>query len=277
MEPRSHIEYILARIQPDFVVVFSGNIGRLIKKITPQTDVPIGISWASLSNLSSIQSLDDNILHISNSDFIASAVDKKFGGKIITIPPLIERERYSNPRPSNGKFVTFINPIEFKGVEKAMEIAGLCEDIPFLFQEGWQIKKDDLYHLKQQLLLLPNVTFTRQTRHIEKVYKQTRILIAPNKGEEAWGRVITEAQCSGIPVLASNVGGLPESVGNGGMLFDVDSTANEWAAKIKELYHSDSLYQEWSKKAYDNAHGLKLSSDFLAEKLLSFILNNVKQ
>jgi glycosyltransferase involved in cell wall biosynthesis len=74
-----------------------------------------------------------------------------------------------------------------------------------------------------------NVTLHPPTRDMRPLYARARLLLAPSQWEEAWGRVATEAQVSGIPVLASNRGGLPEAVGNGGILLPADAPGNEWA------------------------------------------------
>src|SRR3546814_9881685 len=42
---------------------------------------------------------------------------------------------------------------------------------------------------------------------MREVYRRTHTLLVPSQWEEAWGRVATEAQFSGIPVLASDRGG----------------------------------------------------------------------
>ena len=64
-------------------------------------------------------------------------------------------------------------------------------------------------------------------------YAQARILLVPSVWEEAWGRVVTEAQLSGIPVLASAIGGLPESVGPGGILVPPGSDVEVWDAHLR--------------------------------------------
>ena len=55
-------------------------------------------------------------------------------------------------------------------------------------------------------------------------YKEIDIMIVPSLVEEAFGRVVIEANFNGIPVLASNRGALPELIkeGENGMIFDPD-------------------------------------------------------
>ena len=53
---------------------------------------------------------------------------------------------------------------------------------------------------------------------MRSVYRDTKVLLVPSQWLETWGRVATEAQFSGIPVLASRSGALPEAVGPGGIL-----------------------------------------------------------
>ena len=55
-------------------------------------------------------------------------------------------------------------------------------------------------------------------------YSEVDIVVVPSKWEEPFGRVIIEAFCHGIPVIAANRGGIPEIVSaENGWLFNPDS------------------------------------------------------
>lgn len=84
---------------------------------------------------------------------------------------------------------------------------------------------------------------------MKTVYGRTRILLAPSKWEEAWGRVASEAHCSGIPVLGSTRGGLPEAIGKGGVTLDHDAPADDWARELKRLWMDDDHYARLSADA----------------------------
>ncbi|WP_353622770.1 glycosyltransferase [Aliirhizobium terrae] len=102
-----------------------------------------------------------------------------------------------------------------KGLALALELARLCPDIPFLFARNWPLSGREEAELKQNLKALPNVTLLQRSSNMSEIYAKTRILLVPSQWEETWGRVVSEAQISGIPVLATKVGALPESVGPG--------------------------------------------------------------
>jgi glycosyltransferase involved in cell wall biosynthesis len=145
--------------------------------------------------------------------------------------------------------VTFINPHVEKGFERAVEIAARCPDIPFLFVESWKLDAENRARVERAIAHLENVTLEGRTGDMKTVYGRTRILLAPSKWEEAWGRVASEAHCSGIPVLGSRRGGLPEAIGKGGVVLDYDAPLDEWVSALRRLWSDDGHYEELSAAA----------------------------
>ena len=114
---------------------------------------------------------------------------------------------------------------------------------------------------------LSNVTLLAPQKDMRKVYGRCKILLVPSLWEEAYGRVVTEAQFSGIPVVASNRGGLPEAVGPGGILIEPDGPIEEWVSVIRELWQNDEFYKERSAAATAYAHRRELSYAFLLDAM----------
>jgi lipopolysaccharide heptosyltransferase II len=59
-----------------------------------------------------------------------------------------------------------------------------------------------------------NVQFLGYQKIIEEILKEARILVAPSVIEESFGRVIIEAFASGVPVIATRLGGFKEIIEN---------------------------------------------------------------
>jgi glycosyltransferase involved in cell wall biosynthesis len=66
-----------------------------------------------------------------------------------------------------------------------------------------------------------------------EIYARTRILLVPSR-YESWGRVGLEAASSSIPVIASALPGLQESLGSAGIFRDPECPA-DWAEAITAL------------------------------------------
>ena len=86
--------------------------------------------------------------------------------------------------------------------------------------------------VEAQLALFPNVRFVRRLADTREIYARTRILLVPSVVEEGGPRVIREAQLNRIPVLGSARGGVPEMVGDGGLIIADYEDAGAWAAAI---------------------------------------------
>ncbi|MEJ6393531.1 glycosyltransferase [Gymnodinialimonas sp. 2305UL16-5] len=178
---------------------------------------------------------------IANSEFTARTYQEAFGIAATVIPPTINREKYEGP--TSGDFVTFVNPVAEKGVERAIEIAARCPDIPFLFVESWLLSPSDLKSLGEAIRPYPNIRFEHRTDDIRTIYGRTRIVLAPSKWAEAWGRIASEAHCSGIPVVGSTSGGLPEAIGPGGIALDYTAPIDDWVAEVRRLWDDPHHYR----------------------------------
>ncbi|TPL58951.1 glycosyltransferase [Mesorhizobium sp. B2-2-4] len=198
-------------------------------------------------------------LYIANSQFTARAYKQKFGIDAAVLPPTINAALYSTP--TTGQFVTLINPYEEKGFELAVRIAGACPEIPFLFVESWKLADDHRARIEQTIAPFSNIRLENRTGDMKTVYGRTRILLAPSKWEEAWGRVASEAHCSGIPVIGSRRGGLPEAVGPGGVVLDYEAPLADWVAAVRLLWNDRQEYDRLSATARSFSERPELDPD----------------
>lgn len=195
-------------------------------------------------------------LLVANSRFTAARAEAILGLAVASFPPLINLPSYHTS--STGEFVTFINPVAKKGVELAFAIAEHLPDVPFLFCEGWPQAEADWQRLVERCDALANVTLVRRTTDMRSIYGRTRVLLVPSQWEEAWGRVVTEAQASGIPSLVSTVGGLADTAGVGGLALAPDAPPELWAATLRQLWQDQALRQALSALATAQANHLRV-------------------
>ena len=205
--------------------------------------------------------------YIANSQFTATRFRQRFGMSPAVLPPLFRRSDYATE--VIGSTVTFINPVAVKGVELALEIAALCPQIPFAFVRGWPLGFREEARLKREAKRLGNIELRDRTTDMRSVYRDTRILLVPSQWEdETWGRVVTEAQFSGIPVITSNRGGLPEAVGPGGIVLPYNAPASIWADAIVALWASEGRYAQLSQAALDHSARADIDPERQVSKLI---------
>jgi glycosyltransferase involved in cell wall biosynthesis len=108
---------------------------------------------------------------------------------------------------------------------------------------------------------MKNVRIMRSTPDPREFYALSKLILMPSMIESA-GLVAMEAMTNGIPVLASNRGALPETIGDAGFLFDIparftpttlefptDEEVAPWVETIIRLWDDAAYYEQSSRAA----------------------------
>lgn len=265
--PGRALSEVLARVAPDVAVLHPDKAADLFAGLrAARQPTLVYLRDIEFGRLGFVPAAAPGVGFVANSQFTADAAHATFGIRSIVIPPLILPLRYATT--VNGDEVLFVNPVPEKGVELAFEIAALCPRRQFRFVEGWPLDAAKRAALEARARALGNVTLQASTQDMRPVYARSRVLLAPSRWQEAWGRIVTEAQLNGIPVLATRIGGLPESVGNGGLLFAPEAPAQDWAEALERICTDPAQYQALSRRALARAAAPDLQAGVLVGDLL---------
>lgn len=186
---------------------------------------------------------------ITNSDFMKNFIQHHYPNANISVlfPPIdITIKNYKTPPPQ--PIVGIINPSSRKG-----------EDIFISLAKHYPSFKFKYFSQSDKNYTFENIEYAGWLSDREVLFSNVDILIAPSVWSEPFGRVSVEAIRSGIPVLVSNVGGLPETVDPA---FVVHSQSFEsWTKKIHWLINNPAEVESaWfssiirSKKFEQNSH-----------------------
>ncbi|WP_163272922.1 glycosyltransferase [Chelativorans alearense] len=233
---------------PDVVVAQSGKVLRVARAFR-EVGLPTVIYLHNVEFEDHGEPIEDfgDAVFLANSQFTADRYRDAYGISSTVINPLFQPERYKVD--SRRERVLFVNPHPAKGVDLALALARACPDIPFDFVESWTLSEDQRSALVQSIAELGNVTLHSRTGDMREHYGRARVVLVPSRWEETWGRIASEAHYSGIPVLATEVGGLGEAVGPGGILLPPQAELPEWAAALRSLWEDSTLYETLSRAA----------------------------
>ncbi len=200
--------------------------------------------------------------------------------------PVYGAPPFPNLASFNSGFVTIINPCELKGVEIFLDLARAFPEVSFAAVPTWGADDTVLQQLRDQ----PNVRLIPASDEVEDILSQTRILLVPSIWPETFGYVVPEAMLRGIPVLASNLGGLPEAKLGVEYLLPVAPAQRRgdsyvcppqeiqpWSQALSELLGDAEIYQQCSRKSREAALHFVSQIDSLAfEQLLSGLETSFK-
>lgn len=246
------VAWTVERERPDLLVVQAERpVPILLAARTAGRPVLVYLRDVELHKIDGRLPLDPAVGYVANSAFTAARYRDAFGIDALAIPPLIRPERYRCA--TDRSFVTFVNPVPAKGSEIAFALAESRPDLRFLFVAGWPVGAAEDRARQARARRAGNIVWQASVQDMRRIYRRTRLLLAPSQWEEAWGRVVSEAQISAIPALASNRGGLPEAVGPGGVLVDHDAPIDAWRAALAGIVDDDTTYARYSAAAAGHA------------------------
>jgi glycosyltransferase involved in cell wall biosynthesis len=222
-EPARRAQVLRAQIQdfhPDWVLVSSEDLGHgLLREAhhsapgrvvylahTPQF-YPFGpASWNPDPGATELVAHSAGIVAIGH--HMAQYIEHELHRPVAVIHPPIYG---GGPFPYYGNFdrglITMLNPCAVKGLSLFLDIAQKLPEQEFGVVPGWGTTREDRRNLER----LANLRFLPNARNIDDILAQTRILLMPSLWYEGFGLIVMEAMLRGIPVIASNSGGLTEA------------------------------------------------------------------
>lgn len=212
------------------------------------------------------------------SRFLAAQYRAQSGARADVLHPVIRPERFvaegeasiaADPSRRRLGFVTVINPIPQKGLALIGRLARRAgkerPEMTFCVVEG-RMTKEAAARVGSSLPGYSNVWWLAQQQNLREVYRRSSALLVPSFWREGFGRVVVEAQLSGLPVFASRIGGLPEALGDGGRALDVpeahvadffhpvdDALLEHWWAPLREIWDDEAAYAAMAARARPGA------------------------
>ena len=151
---------------------------------------------------------------------------------------LLDKNKIKIELGLKNKVVGFVgNLLPVKRADKLPEIfyeINKQKEVDFLVVGDGPLKKEIEQRCKEKNL---NVLFTGKIPHdeIPKYMNAMDVMILPSRNE-GFGAVVIEAQSCGVPVVGSDNGGIPEAVGNGGIIVkEGDYFEKRFATAVIEL------------------------------------------
>lgn len=173
--------------------------------------------------------------------------------------------RFENP------YVTMANPCAVKGIDIFLGVADRLPDLRFAAVPMWGTTTTD----RAELLRRPNIRLLEPFDDIDDLLALTRIMLVPSVWHEARSRMIVESMSRGVPVIASDVGGIHEAMMGVDYLLPVHAIQHyqpavdehmvpvavvppqdvtPWVTAVKRLSTDAHAWQTLSQRSLEAAH-----------------------
>lgn len=180
---------------------------RVVHLVRATIAVPFGPD-SSMVSASRTELLRRADLIVGVSEYVARYVREQGGMNAVHVPiSLMESAEAPDLGRFESPYVTIANPCAVKGIDIFVALAARMPQVQFAAVPTWGTNAADLAALHSQ----PNIHVLQPVDNIDDLLARTRVLVAPSLWAEARSRIVLEAMQRGVPVVASDIGGIPEA------------------------------------------------------------------
>ncbi len=214
-------------------------------------------------------------IFISPSQFLMNKyVENGFpANKITFLKPFIDSNKYK-PKFSPGDYILYFGRIHpQKGVQLLIKAASALPNIPFKIVGAGKEKKSLMVLIKEKKLNNMEIMRPQYGNTLKNTIRNAALVIMPSLSYENAPFAVLEAFALGKPVIASNLGGLPELIKSEktGLLFKAGD-ANDLKEKILSLFPYPCLIRTMGVQAR-----LFVEKNFSPEKHYQDLMNIYKK
>lgn len=141
-----------------------------------------------------------------------------------------------------------------KGHDVLIDALATLTDLAWRCECVGSLERDPAFAARVSSRGLAQFTGPRTGAELDRRYAAADLLVLPSRSE-AYGMVITEALARGLPVVASDVGGVCEALGDGGLLVAPDDPA-ALAAALRAWLEDGELRERLRRAARERRESL---------------------
>ena len=211
----------IAEFDPDIIITSTDDPGQLLFDLAiraPRARVvylvraTIAVPFGPDSSMTSV-SKTENLRHadgiVGVSHYVANYVKEFSGIDAIHVPiSLLERiPEYRDLGSFDNPYFSMVNPCAVKGITIFLELADRLPQVKFAAVPTWGATAEDMENLERR----PNIELFKPFDDIDDLLRLTKVMLVPSVWAEARSRIVLESMSRGVPVVASDVGGLHEA------------------------------------------------------------------
>jgi len=201
------------------------------------------------------------------SRFIKDNVKQLLDADPIVWHPLLDPKRTTAEDSKTRSGIGFYSGGKHKGDQIVNKIIEKMPETPFL------VAGRNYY--RPSKILPSNLNYLNDITDVKKLYGQVKMILVPSIVGEAFSRIVIESSLNGLPVIANNVGGIPEALGGSGILIDIDlnqeidfcKMADKYIVQIKKLLKDGNEYETFRQKAFARGKEYELEQQKTSQEI----------